>query len=1133
MKRATPIALLTSIVFSCFAVASALSADDGVHRLWTIGLEDNANAEFALAPRGYGEFREDGFFIVGKSDARQDWPYVHPGPDDSWAGGHSHTFGIAFGLATAPKSGECRLLIDLVDTQNAIPPKLQIAINSRTFEQATPRGAGDASVNGQPEKGSEHKLEITFPADTLAVGNNHISITTLSGSWIMYDWIGLDVPAGATLSQAAGTVVRSVETAPLLVQRDGKLMQTVQVSVLHFGQPGQATISVTGSEPLEQQLQPGQLMVDLAVPAVSAPTDVTVTVQAGQKVLADRKLTLLPVRKWVVYLLPHSHVDIGYTHVQTDVEKSHWEFYEQAIEAAQKTADYPPGAQFKWNAEVLWATDSYLKQASPEKKQAFIEAVKNGWIGLDALYGNELTGLCRPEELVQLVDFGNRLKRKYQIPIESAMISDVPGYTWGIVSVLAESGVKYFSIGPNGGHRIGYTLSQYGDKPFWWRSPCGQHRILCWIPRTGYWRGFRGEAGLVSLLRQMEEADYPYDLVQIRHCLGDNAGPGTDMSEFVKDWNTKYAYPKLVIATTREMMAELERRYGDQLPELRGDFTPYWEDGAASSAQETALNRAAAERLVQAETLYSLLQPEHYPDDQFQQAWRNVVLYDEHTWGAHCSISQPESDFTKAQWAIKQQFALDADLQSKKLLEQSVSKHRSQSNVTAAVDVFNTCSWPRTDIVTISRETKVAGELVKDAQGTVVPSQRLKTGELVFLASQVPPLAAKRFTFHAGSPGEASVIGADGAARAEGLALSTGLLRVTLNETTGAIATLEWDHHDYARPAGTGEPQLNDYFYVAGRNPKEPLRNGPVSVVVQDRGPLVASVAIASDAPGCNGLVREIRVVAGLDFVDIVNTVDKKNVYDQEAVHFAFPFQVPDGVIRMDIPWAVAQVETDQMPGSCKNYFTVQRWVDVSNNDRGVTLATIDAPLFEVGRITCDPVAVGWIKELEPTQTIYSYVMNNYWETNYKASQEGPTAFRYSIQPHGKYDSVAAQRFGIARSQPLVAVPVTSDAHTVSSSLHVESDAVIVTSIKPDANALIVRLFNVSDKPSKVTLRGKSAAKSRIELCDLTGQVTGQAPDTIELVPWQIVTLESRADAHSNILSRRCSRHRCYTGQSE
>ena len=102
-------------------------------------------------------------------------------------------------------------------------------------------------------------------------------------------------------------------------------------------------------------------------------------------------------RKWEIYLLPHSHVDIGYTKLQTEVESDHWQFLDQAIDAVHKTADYPPGAQFKWNVEVLWAVESYLKQASPEKQQAFFDAVKKGGIGLDALYGNQLTALCRPE----------------------------------------------------------------------------------------------------------------------------------------------------------------------------------------------------------------------------------------------------------------------------------------------------------------------------------------------------------------------------------------------------------------------------------------------------------------------------------------------------------------------------------------------------------------------------------------------------------------------------------------------------------------------------------------------------------------------------------------------------------------
>lgn len=107
-----------------------------------------------------------------------------------------------------------------------------------------------------------------------------------------------------------------------------------------------------------------------------------------------------PGRNWVVYLLPHSHVDIGYTHVQPEVERIQWAIIEKALDLCQKTADYPPEARFKWNVEVLWAVDSYLRQASPEKQQRLVEAIGKGQIGLDAFYGNALTGLCRPEELL-------------------------------------------------------------------------------------------------------------------------------------------------------------------------------------------------------------------------------------------------------------------------------------------------------------------------------------------------------------------------------------------------------------------------------------------------------------------------------------------------------------------------------------------------------------------------------------------------------------------------------------------------------------------------------------------------------------------------------------------------------------
>jgi hypothetical protein len=89
------------------------------------------------------------------------------------------------------------------------------------------------------------------------------------------------------------------------------------------------------------------------------------------------------------------------------------------LRLAKQSADYPAGARFKWNVEVLWPVENYLGDCTPEQRQEFMAAVKRGQVGLDAFYGNTLTGLCRPEELLQLMGYATRLSALCSVPIES------------------------------------------------------------------------------------------------------------------------------------------------------------------------------------------------------------------------------------------------------------------------------------------------------------------------------------------------------------------------------------------------------------------------------------------------------------------------------------------------------------------------------------------------------------------------------------------------------------------------------------------------------------------------------------------------------------------------------------------
>ncbi len=1194
-------ALLLSLLL-CVSLSLPVLVEGKV--LWQIGKNDNNTAEFALGPDRSNQysvtFPNGAMFVADQSDAKQDWPYIQPGPADVWAGGKSHSFRIVFGLEAKPDGGVCELVMDFVDTHSTQPPKLTIKVNDASFERQLPKGAGDDSAFGKPEKGREHIETVKFPAEALKVGTNEIRVTSAAGSWILYDYVALKVPAGVEKGGLDNvTKLLGVDTQPYLVKHtDGKLYQSVQASVLHIGEPVEASVAVDGAELVKHSLKSGFKVVEGLAPAVEQTTSVDVVVNVAGKSIGKKTLSIAPIRKWEVYLLHHSHVDIGYTHVQTEVLQKHFGYFEQVIELARKSADYPAGAQFKWNVEVLWAVDAYLKQASEERKEQFIEAVKKGWINLDALYGNELTALCRPEELVRLVGFAEKMRRLCGVKIDSAMITDVPGYTWGIVPVLAQSGVKYFAVGPNRGHRIGYTLSEWGDKPFYWQSPSGKEEILCWLAGEGYslFHSGRLDSGrLFKYLKRLEDSKYPYDMVHVRYSIGgDNGPPDPDLSDFVKDWNEKYAYPKIIVSTASEMCREFERRYAKEIPKAAGDFTPYWEDGAGSSARETALNRDAAERLVQAETLYAMLNPGDYPAEEFYEAWRNVILYDEHTWGAHCSISQPDSDFTKAQWKIKQAFALDAEKQSQKLLGDSLAKHRSDAKKITTVDIFNTCSWQRTDLVVLSKDWNLVDVVVKDSDGKRVPTQRLSMGELAFLAKDIPPLGARRFSldryptriveqavdggtvftlFYSPryrtpdelkqviltelkdvekqygkqcklcgvdlniirnpTANELAISGAkrekvedilefvgevDGPAPTKkqvtfttgGVELSNRQITLTIDGRTGAISSLKPKEFNSDLVNRKGEVGLNDYFYVAGRNPKEPQRNGTVKIRVKERGPVVTSLLIESDAPGCHKLTREIRLIGGLQHVDIIDTIDKEKIYKQEAVHLGFAFNVPDGVMRMDVPWGVVRPEIDQLAGACKNYFTVQRWVDISNAEFGVTLAVVDAPLVEVGAITNDPRGgVGWIKKLEPTTTLYSYVMNNYWETNYKASQEGPTVFRYSILPHKKFDSAEAARFGVERSQPLIVVPVDATSALAEPLFSITPEDVIVTAFKPseDGKGRIIRLYNAGERSRSAKIAWAKPAPKVVWRSNLAEEQVSRLMGSIRLAAYEFVTL--------------------------
>ncbi|MGC8625047.1 MAG: polysaccharide lyase family protein [Phycisphaerae bacterium] len=1117
--------------------------------LWHIGTPGHGEAGFALAPNGWQQYAEnpgyttgpnnaptnlgtikphygnhDPFYVVGFSK-QSAWPYVLPGPADTWAGFHGpyrvwsgglrHAGTIAFQLAKVAPLGTATLVINLVDTASQNPPLVSVGINGHTVEKQLPSGGGGASLNGNLSVAKPYVWRIAFPIGWLVSGNNIITLRTLRGSWMLFGAIQLFTPPGTTLQAPTGAAMMSArwDNEALARSSSGQAVQALRLRLFCGKVAKLLQVRIGGSMPIAVHCAAGIHTVRLTVPPARRADAPAIELIADGKTVSSMDALRKPVPHRTIYVLPHSHVDVGYLFYQPVAIHDHHVYINGALKLIKQTAHLSPAARFKWNIESMIEVDGYLKgfeKASPTLTANFVNAVRAGKMGLDGTYCNELTGLCRPQELISWLDYAHQLRVRYGLKIDSAMLCDVPGVTWGAVPVLADAGIKYFLWGPNARTHMGF-VHNFNGRAFYWLSPSGKQKIMVWqVANQGYCSPWFTVADIRPWLHWFAASNpnFPYNLMYVMEGC-DSAPPPDYVPGLITRWNKTHVWPRLVTSTVNHAEQKFVAKYGNKIPSYRGDYNPYWEDGAASTPRVTRINRNATEKISQAQMLWDLLNASQYPHKVFSNAWRDALMYDEHTWGAPDSWVHPQSKFAREQWAWKKRYATRAMFQARWLKAQSL-RNVVDRQPTSTIAVFNTCSWPRTGLVTLSAKESKVGNLVRDESGQGVPSQRLTDGSLVFLAENVPAMSSAMFSVFSGNAAPpihpVSV-------NPSGTHLKTGSMAVEINPATGAVT--QWSVAGLAanlvnshNPTCRG---LNDYLYVLGPSNKKVQYSGTPKITVINRGPLVASVRAVSSAPGCKILTRTIEVVAGEHRINFTDSLDMVSAYPQEeAVHIGFNVKVPGETIRMDTPWAVVNPRKDLIPNSNNNVFPVCRWVDESGKNVGVTLAVPDVPMLEIGRITAPRMnTTHWLAHPASGGTLYSQVYNNYWQTNYKAWEKGLMSFHYSLRAHRAYRQVSAEHFGIDAGQPLIAVPVRKDFRNVSFPLRWDNPRVILAGCHPPAggSGYLVRLFNVSRKPTKVALSWLGRKKLIVARCGLFGRHRQPQSCRFTIVPMDFVNL--------------------------
>jgi hypothetical protein len=556
---------------------------------------------------------------------------------------------------------------------------------------------------------------------------------------------------------------------------------------------------------------------------------------------------------------------------------------------------------------------------------------------------------------------------------------------------------------------------------------------------------------------------YPWDVLHLR-VQGrnvDNGPPSDSLPELVQRWNSEWMYPRLRLSRNEDFFAEVERRFGDEVETFDGDWSDWWADGIGSAAQPLACTRDAQRAVAEGqhlEAIARLLGAEaDFVGEPIRAAYRAISLFNEHTWGAANPWTSGEDgiDSGQAQWHWKAARALEAAERSGELAVRGAVRvgralGRGEGSL-AAVYAINPSGEARTDLVAafvsdalVDRDATLA---VRDARsGRVVPHEEEREGSLsrrpgrhlTFRADEVAPCGLARFDL---VPAEvpASAVAQPSAPQV----LENEHLRVELDLRRACVGALvdKTAGRDLARPdALVG---LNGYVYdrygsVGRANLLSSLlsANSDLSLLAERHAGADAAIvgrrttAVADEVtyefrpPGADRVRVTARLPHGLARLDLVNAIDKRWTDDKESAFFAFPFAIDDPTVRLEATGGVIGPELDVVPGSATHMHAIRRWASFEGADgRAVAWATHDAPLVQHGEIALPyaPFPATTPGGRQPA-TLYSWIHNNVWDTNFPPGQSLSMRFRYSIGVGPGPGPVLGVRTAAGGGRPMTAI---------------------------------------------------------------------------------------------------------------
>lgn len=651
----------------------------------------------------------------------------------------------------------------------------------------------------------------------------------------------------------------------------------------------------------------------------------------------------------------------------------------------------------------------------------------------------------------------------------------------------------------------------------------------------------------------LDSVGYPltYIMLQGFHIYGDNGSAWGAFADFADRWNKSGRTPRLVSATPRMFWDRVKENLAD-LQTVSGDWTDYWNFGCISAARETSVNRTSRSRLYRADTLSSALTMLSKSTDQSQadpdiqavrwsdrtnelyrdNAWLMLNLYGEHTWGADTAANEPELEDSRSMDNHKKNLAYTSRAFSLLLERDALAdlSHFIPRNDPTELLVFNALPWERTISGPLPKNMLIPRGLGSDQSSSrhylgrmqqptdfwTGRSEREYNGGMGWL---LKPVKVPAFGY--------AVVGWDDltfmseAAESEDRAVENERYRLTFNTQKGGITSLfdkQLDHewvdasaatplhgfmHEEVADFETPEPRKRLFNmdwkvstetdrgwqtgWQANRTP--PARLITHKVYTLSIGTVIEQI-LEHEKIG-KILQRTFLPVEG-DQIEFQSEWQMGTTIHPEATYLLFPFNIANAQARFDIGGVPVRPHLDQIPGCCRDYFTVQGWVDFNNGQHGVTIATPENPMVQLGdfHFGHDQSDVALERAM-----LLGWVTNNYWETNFPGAQPGTVTARYSILPYaGGFDETRAHKFAAEaeHARPVLqhmgeaaAKPLLPSSGTL---LNLPQPPILTLSLRRSSAAgVLVTLLNSSDNSlSAAVASGLLTFKSAWK-CDLFG----------------------------------------------